>query len=119
MSSVSSLATVFALLTGIAGWFYLFYSKAAVHLGDIEQERFNRRRIRLRRGGGAAMLLLAVLFYAGFNSVDPSRTPEAFVAVWLGVCGLLLAIIILALLDVRLTWRLRQRRLRGDDPDAR
>lgn len=104
------LAGIFALLTGAAGWFYLFYSKAAVRLASVEDQRLNQRRIALRRIGGVAMLLLGGFFYAGFYAFDrPGQTPGAFLGVWVTVLVLLLIIVVLALIDVRLTQRLRQR----------
>ena len=103
---------ILALLTGVAGWFYLFYSRAAQGLAVLEEQNLNRRRIRLRRVGGLVMLLLAVGFYLGFYAADPQTHPRVFVGVWLGVMGLLAAIVLLALVDVRLTVKLRMRRNR-------
>ncbi len=113
------LATVFALLTGAAGWFYLFYSRAAQGLAGIEQERINRLRVGLRRIGGVLMILLAVLFFVGFNTFDPQENPDAFVATWITVLLLLATILVLALIDVRLTFKLRKRPRRGIDIDPR
>ena len=67
---MTALPAILALLTGVAGWFYLFFSKAAHGLAGIEEDRLNRRRVRLRRVGGAVMLLLAVGFYLGFYAAD-------------------------------------------------
>ena len=116
------LPAILSLLTGIAGWFYLFYSKAAHGLAGVEQDVRNRRRIRLRRAGGVVMLLLSLGFYLGFYAADPARHPRSFVGVWLAVFLLLGALVVLALVDVRLTLHLRHRRNRGFDvrrPDAR
>src|SRR5688500_17359011 len=104
------LAGIFALLTGAAGWFYLFYSRAAHRLSGIEDQRLNARRIALRRVGGVAMLLLGGFFFAGFYAFeDPNQKPTAFLAVWLTVFGLLVVLVILALIDLRLTRQLRRR----------
>ena len=104
------LAGIFALLTGAAGWFYLFYSRAAQRLAGIEDQRLNDRRIALRRVGGVVMLLLAGLFFAGFYAFDdPPSRPGLFVGVWLGVFALLIAVIVLAMIDLRLTRKLRGR----------
>ena len=104
------LAGIFALLTGAAGWFYLFYSRAAHRLSGIEDERLNARRIALRRVGGVAMLLLGGFFFAGFYAFEnPHETPTAFLAVWLTVFALLVVLVILALIDLRLTRQLRRR----------
>ena len=64
------LAGIFALLTGAAGWFYLFYSRAAHRLAGIEDQRLNARRVALRRVGGVAMLLLGGFFFAGFYAFE-------------------------------------------------
>jgi UDP-N-acetylmuramyl pentapeptide phosphotransferase/UDP-N-acetylglucosamine-1-phosphate transferase len=104
---MSPLPAILALLTGVAGWFYLFYSRAAQGLSGIEQERWNRRRIGLRRIGGVVMLLLAVGFYLGFYGFEPERRPRTFLGVWLGVIVLLGVLVLLALIDVRLTLRIR------------
>src|SRR2546423_13840120 len=106
------LAGIFSLLTGIAGWFYLFHSRAATALADVEAEALNRQRIRLRRVGGIVMLAIAVLFYLGSYAVDADRRPTAFVGLWLAVFVLLLFMLGLALGDVRLTWRIRRQRQR-------
>lgn len=104
------LVGIFAFLTGAAGWFYLFYSRAAHRLGAIEEECLNQRRIVLRRTGGIVMLLLGGLFFAGFAAFDePDRAPRAFAAVWLTVLVLLVVIIVLAMMDLRLTCKLRNR----------
>jgi 4-amino-4-deoxy-L-arabinose transferase-like glycosyltransferase len=108
------LTTFFSLLVGAAGWYYLFYSRAATNLSGIEDDRTNNRRQRLRRIGGLVMLLLAVALFAGFHSVDSATGPQAFVLVWLAVFLLLFTITLLALADLRLTVKLRQRR-RGFD----
>lgn len=99
-----------ALLIAVAGWHYLFYSRSAVSLASMEMPSANRRRIRLRRGGGCAMMALAVCFFAGFFTVDFHEQPHAFVAIWLAVFVLLAVILILALIDLRLTVKLRHDR---------
>jgi peptidoglycan/LPS O-acetylase OafA/YrhL len=102
------LAGIFALLTGASGWFYLFYSRAAQRLAGIEEQRLNDRRIALRRVGGVVMLLLAGFFFAGFYAFDdPPSRPGLFVGVWLAVFALLIAVVVLAMLDLRLTRKLR------------
>jgi hypothetical protein len=97
---------IFALLIGVAGWYYLFYSHAADKLAAIEAPVANQRRRRLRRLNGAAMLLLAVLLYAGLYTEE---NPRAFMLVWLGVCVLLAIIVVLGIADVWLTAKLRRR----------
>lgn len=108
------LAAVFSLLIMIAGWHYLLYSRAAHKLGSVEDSRLNARRVRLRRAGGGVMMLLGIAFYGGTYTYNEHRDPRAFLAVWSAVLVLLGAIVLLALLDLRLTWKLR-RQARGQD----
>src|SRR5436190_3330462 len=117
---MSPLTTVFSLLIGAAGWYYLFYSRAAARLAGVEDQALNVRRQRFRRFGRFVMLLLAVGIFAGFNTVDPHASAQAFILVWFGVFVLLFVIVILAMLDLRLTWRLRHRprAAGGADHDA-
>lgn len=114
---MSPLTTVFSLLTGAAGWYYLFYSRAAVKLAGVEDQALNLRRQRLRQIGGFVMLLLAVGIFAGFNTVDPHSSAQAFILVWFGVFVLLFVVVVLAMLDLRLTWRLRNRPRAGGGGD--
>lgn len=113
-----ALSTTFSLLTGVAGWYYLFYSRAASRLAGVEGHAISLRRQRLRQVGGFFMLLLAVGIFAGFNTFDPRTQASAFVLCWFAVFLLLLLIVILAMLDLRLTWRLRNRpKVRDANPD--
>ncbi|HSI33424.1 MAG: hypothetical protein ACAI43_21860 [Phycisphaerae bacterium] len=109
------LTALFSLIVAAAGWYYMFYSRAAARLGAVEGERENRTRQRLRRLNGGAMFLMAVLFFAGFNAIDYRESPNAFIGVWFGVFVLLLAIVVLAMIDVRMTFRMRQRRQRREE----
>jgi hypothetical protein len=108
---MQSLSTILALMIGIAGWYYLFYSRAAEKLAGVEPHRLNRLRVWLRRAGGVVLLLLAPAFFAGFHSVDPAADPDAFVAIWVVVMTLLGLNVVLAMADVGLTWKLRRQRL--------
>lgn len=110
-SPVTHLPAILSLLTGVAGWFYMFYSKAAEGLGRVEDQRLNNHRIRLRRVGGAVMLLLAALMYIGWYAVSLDPPTLAAAGVWLAVLVLLALLSLLAMVDMRLTLRLRQRRL--------
>ena len=107
---MSYLATAFALLTAAAGWFYLFYSRAAHNLSEVEGKVDNRNRVLLRRTGGVCMIALGVCFFMGFNTFDPKERPSAFITTWFAVFLLLGTTIVLALIDIRLTIRLRRRR---------
>jgi hypothetical protein len=106
----SFLSTAFALLTAAAGWFYLFYSRAAHNLAGVEGTADNRARVLLRRFGGVCMIALGVCFFMGFNTFTPEERPTAFVTTWFAVFLLLGTTIVLALIDVRLTLRLRRKR---------
>src|ERR671939_54013 len=99
-----ALATALSLLIAVAGWHYLFYSRAADRLAGVEEERLNRRRVRLRRVGGVVLLVLGPTFFAGFRTLQPETSfdPMTFVALWLSVLGLMGVMVILALVDVRL-----------------
>jgi Na+/melibiose symporter-like transporter len=103
---------LFSLLVAAAGWFYMFHSLGARNLAGLEERRLNALRSLLRRAGGFLMMLLAVAFYAGFNTVDADQTPTAFVAVWIGVMALLAAVVALAMVDLWLTARLRREKTR-------
>jgi hypothetical protein len=92
----------------VAGWHYLFYSRAAQRLELIEATAINARRSRLRRVNGIALLLLAGCFYAGIQ-MDPHRHPLIFLSLWCGVLVLLLLAITLAVIDLRLTSRIRRK----------
>ena len=98
------------LLIGVSGWFYLFYSRAAHKLTGIEHPSINRRRIILRRFAGVALLLLAVLFYWGFSTLDDQQPPILFVSIWGIVLFLLLVVLVLGLIDLRYTLRFYRER---------
>lgn len=102
------LVWAFCLLVAASGWFYLFYSRAAIRMADVECQRDNLRRVRLRRLGGVTMILLSVAFFAGTISVDSEQSPLAFMTIWLTVIGLMGLIVLLGFLDLRLTLRLRK-----------
>jgi hypothetical protein len=105
---------ILSLLIAVAGWHYLFYSRAAHRLGrqagGLEDDRSNRQRIRLRRMNGVVMLFLAVAIFAGTYTADANTTPNAFVVVWSAAMLLILLLVLLALFDVLLTARLRRNR---------
>lgn len=99
------LPAILSLLMAVAGWYYMFYSRAAQKLSWIEAPQANRRRVWLRRVNGMAMFLLAVCFFAGFQVAPTAR---AFVLIWAAVLLLLCVVVLLGLSDVRLTWKLRE-----------
>jgi len=98
---------IFSLFVAACGWYYMFYSKAASRLSGIEEHHINSWRVWLRRMNGMLMFMLAICFFAGFFAVDLERPTRMTAIVWLAVCGLVLALLALGLVDVRLTWRLR------------
>lgn len=102
------------LLVAIAGWHYLFHSKAARHLNTIETSTLNARRVFLRRTNGALLLVLAALLYLGLRIVNSHDRPREFILLWLGALALLLCIVMLALIDLRLTFKLRASRPNSD-----
>jgi sterol desaturase/sphingolipid hydroxylase (fatty acid hydroxylase superfamily) len=99
---------IISLACGVAGWFYLFYSKAASRLSPLEPANRNALRIGMRRVCGVAMFLLGIAFFAGFNSVDDRRNPVAYLAVWLAAMLLLALIVALVAADVHLTGKIRR-----------
>jgi hypothetical protein len=103
-----TLPAIFALLVGAIGWYYLFYSRAASRLGGIEEQRANRLRGLLRRINAILMLLLALGIAFAVYKFDRPGFENAFVLTWFAVLLLLLAVMVLGLIDVRLTWKLRQ-----------
>jgi hypothetical protein len=109
------LIDIFAGLCGVAGCLYLFSSKAAASLSDLESARQNALRQRLRRVCGAMTFALGVVLM-GFNAAIVQRSPLAFAAVLLSAMVLLLAVVVLAYIDVRMTLRLGPRDETGDQP---
>jgi hypothetical protein len=120
---MTTLAPIVALLIAAVGWYYLFYSRAAQRLEGIEEDRANRARGILRRTNAVIMLLMAVAI--AFGSIRMERmTAEVFVITWASVLVLLLIAVVLALIDVRLTFKLRRSlrdgsRRRGFDVDTK
>ena len=111
MSSIAP--SLLALLIGMAGWYYLFYSRAAHKLGTVEPDSANARRILFRRANGLAMLVMAILLYIGTRGISAEERPRTFLAVWMGVILVLLIVVALAFIDVRLTVNLRRQRRRS------
>jgi len=107
---VQHLPAVLSLLVLAAGWYYLFYSPAAHRLSGIEDPARNALRIRLRRANGIVMMLLAVAFYAASVTVNEQTPQNTAIMIFMSIPLLLCAMIVLALIDVRLTRRLRRDR---------
>src|SRR3954469_8369028 len=102
---------IFSLLVLAAGWYYLFYSPAAKRLAAIENPRLNALRVRLRRLNGIVMMLLAVAFYGASYAVT-KETTAAWVS--LSVVVLMGVMVLLALVDMQLTRKLREQRKREE-----
>jgi Na+/H+ antiporter NhaD/arsenite permease-like protein len=102
------LPAIFALLVAAIGWYYLFYSRAAQRLEHVEDERSNRLRGLLRRINAIVMLLMAVVIAYGLSRFDRPGMEVQFLLTWVAVMFLLLLCVVLALIDVRLTWKLRR-----------
>ena len=105
---METIPAIFCLVTGAAGWFYLFYSRAAHRLGAIEDERINQARIRLRRIGAGAMILLAIAFAVGYYGVNVGEPTATFAIAWGCVLLLLPVMLGIGLADLRLTRKLRR-----------
>lgn len=107
------LAVILTAVTFLAGWVYLFHSRAAARLGVLEDEAANQRRIRLRRINGFFMLLLGASFFAIlWLATQETGSPLVFALVCLATFVLLFVVVLLVLIDLRLTLRLRASRLR-------
>ena len=120
---VTWLPSIFSLLVGAAGWYYLFFGRSVARLAEVEGERRNRLRRRLRRIGGFSMLLLGAAFYVTIRSADlePPR-PWGVILGGSAVVVLLVVVLVLALADLRLTRRTRREvreRMREDFKEAR
>ena len=100
---------IFALLAAAAGWHYLFFSAAAGRLRRVEAGRNHRLRVLLRRFTGLMLITMAVLFFIGSQPWLEQR-PIAYMGVWFGVMALLLFIVMAALIDIRLTIKLKTER---------
>jgi hypothetical protein len=98
---------IFSLLVAAAGWFYIFYSNAATRLSAVEANSTNQLRVRLRRLGGAAMIGLAAAFYVGFDALERRRASLSAVLILI-VLLLMSLIVVLGLIDLRLTHKIRQ-----------
>jgi UDP-N-acetylmuramyl pentapeptide phosphotransferase/UDP-N-acetylglucosamine-1-phosphate transferase len=107
------LPAIFSLLVAAAVWFYMFYSSAAQQLAGIENRAANQRRVRLRRMGGCSMILLAVAFYVGCDALN-RHDLGLFSGMMLAVLALMALTLVLALIDLRLTGKLRRDRGEND-----
>ena len=115
------LAGIFSLLVAAAGWYYMFYSRAAQKLATIEGTKANRRRVTLRRINGATMCALAVVMYVGVAALTrqdehgPRPDIKLFAGMMFALVLLIIALLVLGLMDLRLTRDLRRRYQRDRD----
>jgi drug/metabolite transporter (DMT)-like permease len=103
-----TLPAIFALLVGAIGWYYLFYSRAVSRLDGIEEQRTNRLRGLLRRINAILMLLIALGIALATYKFEWPGFENEFVVTWSAVMLVLLLVMVLGLIDVRLTWKLRR-----------
>jgi hypothetical protein len=99
---------ILALLIAAVGWYYLFYSRATERLEAIEEQQTNRRRGILRRINAIVMLLMALGIAVGTFRFQAEQDQQAFLITWTIVILLLPASVTLALIDLRLTIKLRE-----------
>lgn len=108
VTAVGALPGVLAGLIGAAGIFYLFFSRAASRLAGIEETSANNRRQHLRRMNGVVMILLAIGIAGGSYAGDVEKPTAALLGVWLVVMALLVILLVLGLIDLRLSLNLRR-----------
>ena len=101
---------IFALLVMAAGWQYMFFSRAAERLATFEGDELNRRRVRLRRFNGAIMFVLGIDVLAAYVIYGDRKPTVNELMLWVAAMVMLFVIVLLALIDVRLTARLRKRK---------
>jgi len=111
--------TALCLMIAAAGWYYLFYSRAAHRLSAIEAAGANRWRVLLRRINGLLMLALAAVVYIAAASQIPEKSPAIAGGLLLGIVALLGLCVLLAWVDVRMTMNLRNRRRDKKDDEQK
>lgn len=109
----SIVTAVLAFLCAGAGWYYVLHAGSAEKLGEFERPADNRLRIRLRRWGGAALVVIGVAFYIGLYIADRRGNPVAIVLCLGSVVLLLPVVIFLAYVDLRLTRKMREAQRSG------
>ena len=112
-----ALPAILCTLIAVAGWHYLFYSRAAHKLAPLEHPAANLNRIRLRRINGFILLLIAFGMFAGFYTFDAQVRPTAFVVTWFIVMFLFALMLLLVAIDVWMITRLRRRRQQQKPPE--
>jgi len=115
------IGAILCLLVAAAGWYYMFYSRAAQKLSGIESPQLNQRRIVLRRVNGCLMVALAVVIYIGIGELRRENLQPTDLGLFAGMMftglALMAGMLVLGLIDLRLTQNLRRRQRRDqDDP---
>jgi hypothetical protein len=100
--------TIFSLLCAGAGWYYLMHAGSAAKLGSYERPADNLLRIRLRRWGGILLVMIAIAFYIGFRVADADGNGVVVALSMLTVIVLLPIVLLLALVDMKLTRKMRE-----------
>jgi len=98
----------FATVCGGAGMMYAMRSTAAQGLSEIEALRRNQIRNKLRKFGGMIMVGVGVCLIAGYLSTRGSSPSAWSLVPWAVLLVLILALMCLALVDLRLTQMLRR-----------
>lgn len=113
---MSLIALACSVPVALIGAYYLVNASAVNWLGNLEGQGVNRIRVRLRRVNGVVLLLMSVALYLGVSRLLQIRQgePAGLVAplAWIATLPLLLAMLVLAMLDVRLTRSLKRNLLR-------
>src|SRR5690606_35821847 len=100
----SLIALACSVPAALLGAYYLVNASAVNWLGNLEGQGVNRIRVRLRRVNGVVLLLMSVALYLGVSRLLQIRQgePAGMVAplAWIATLPLLLAMLVLAMLDV-------------------
>ena len=110
-------AVIWSLPVALIGLYYFINAGGGGPADEAEGRRINRVRARLRRTNGLVMVAMGVVLYLAISRSFPLPPPGRGVGLlaplaWLATLPLLLAMVVLALLDVRLTRALRKDSLR-------
>ena len=116
-------ALLLSLPVALVGIYYLVWASAAAPLGQLEGDRVNRIRVRLRRINGVVMMLMSVALYLGISrsfKLEAGQQPGLVAPLaWLSVFPLLVAMVVFAWADLRLTRKLRRAIARAAEAAAR
>lgn len=112
---MSVTALICSLPVALIGTYYLVNAGSVAWMGPLEGHR-NRVRVRLRRANGLVMLCMSLALYLGISRGFGRDAAEHVGLVaplaWIATLPLLMAMLVLAWLDMRLTRKLRRDLLR-------